>query len=277
MKVRSIALAAVALLTHLCRIRRRARAEGRPSQRPQPAAREQTLLENLANGMRELLRAAAPEISLPAIELKLPTLDREPALAAARRGARRARDTPRARARRARHPRCRGASSAAAAAGAARNTEVGVEPRHAAPLQQVLERHGPLLRERVARARPSSTSLSPSGSPARDEPRAPRRPPRTCRRRARAAALGARRTGRAASASNASRSAAGKRTGQRPVARERRGSRAAAARARTLRSTSSASARCVVSLPPTIEYSPRAARWRRTMCRRVIAPSAPRG
>jgi hypothetical protein len=38
-------------------------------------AREQTLLVELVNGMRELIEAVVPEISLPAIELKLPTLD----------------------------------------------------------------------------------------------------------------------------------------------------------------------------------------------------------
>ena len=80
MNIRSIALAAVAALGDLCRIRRRARAEGGRSRNRPP--REQTLLEELAAGMRELLRAAAPEISLPTIELKLPPLDRAPALAA---------------------------------------------------------------------------------------------------------------------------------------------------------------------------------------------------
>jgi hypothetical protein len=42
---------------------------------PAPAAREQTLLQDVAAGMRELLRAVAPEISLPKLEIKLPTLD----------------------------------------------------------------------------------------------------------------------------------------------------------------------------------------------------------
>ncbi len=73
MKIRSLVAHGGRAVDHLCRIRRRARAEG-PESRNR-AAREQTLLENLANGMRELLRAAAPEISLPTIELKLPALD----------------------------------------------------------------------------------------------------------------------------------------------------------------------------------------------------------
>ena len=49
---------------------------------PQPAAaeqrstaREQTVLKDVAEGMRELLRAVTPEISLPKLEIKLPTLD----------------------------------------------------------------------------------------------------------------------------------------------------------------------------------------------------------
>ena len=41
----------------------------------QPAAREQTLVEELAAGMREIIRAVTPEISLPSIEVKLPSLD----------------------------------------------------------------------------------------------------------------------------------------------------------------------------------------------------------
>jgi hypothetical protein len=49
---------------------------------PQPASaeqrphgREQTVLQDVADGMRELLRAVTPEISLPKLEIKLPTLD----------------------------------------------------------------------------------------------------------------------------------------------------------------------------------------------------------
>ena len=72
MKIRSIGLTAVALVTTSAAF---ANAPEQKSLEAQPAAREQTLLENLANGMRDLLRSAAPEISLPKIELKLPALD----------------------------------------------------------------------------------------------------------------------------------------------------------------------------------------------------------
>ena len=72
MTIRSIALTALALLSTSAAF---ADAPEQRSPASQPAAREQTLLENLADGMRELLRAAAPEISLPTIELKLPALD----------------------------------------------------------------------------------------------------------------------------------------------------------------------------------------------------------
>jgi hypothetical protein len=43
---------------------------------PQRDAREPTVVEELAAGMREVLRAVVPAISIPALELKLPTLDR---------------------------------------------------------------------------------------------------------------------------------------------------------------------------------------------------------
>lgn len=72
MKIRSLLLTALALLSTSAAF---ANAPEQKSREPQPAAREQPLLENLANGMRELLRAAVPEISLPTIELKLPALD----------------------------------------------------------------------------------------------------------------------------------------------------------------------------------------------------------
>jgi hypothetical protein len=42
---------------------------------PRPAPRAQSLVHEIAAGMREVLRAATPEISLPALEVKLPTLD----------------------------------------------------------------------------------------------------------------------------------------------------------------------------------------------------------
>jgi hypothetical protein len=42
---------------------------------PRPAAREQRLLRDLAAGMREIVAAVVPEISVPKLDLKLPTLD----------------------------------------------------------------------------------------------------------------------------------------------------------------------------------------------------------
>ena len=70
MNARFFALAAVAFVATLPVL---ADAAKRPE--PRPIAREQTLLEELAAGMRVVLVAAAPEISLPKLELKLPTLD----------------------------------------------------------------------------------------------------------------------------------------------------------------------------------------------------------
>ena len=72
MKIRPIAIAVVAVLVTSAAF------GGTPTPKPaepQPAAREQTLLDEIAAGMRETLRAVAPEISLPALEVKLPTLD----------------------------------------------------------------------------------------------------------------------------------------------------------------------------------------------------------
>jgi hypothetical protein len=73
MKIRSIALAAAAVAT-TCAVF--AEAPAHKPVAPQPAPREQTVLQDLAAGMREILRAVTPEISLPAIEIKLPTLTR---------------------------------------------------------------------------------------------------------------------------------------------------------------------------------------------------------
>jgi hypothetical protein len=73
MKTRSIAIAAVALVATST-----AFADASPAAkvaRPQPAPRAQTVVEELADGMREILRAVTPEIALPTIEIKLPTLD----------------------------------------------------------------------------------------------------------------------------------------------------------------------------------------------------------
>ena len=72
MNVRSIVFAALALIatsTVLAEAPKQAPIE------PRPAVREQTLLQDVAAGMRELLRAVTPEISLPKVEIKLPTLD----------------------------------------------------------------------------------------------------------------------------------------------------------------------------------------------------------
>ncbi len=105
--------------------------------------------------------------------------------------------------------------------------------------------------------------------------RAPRSVSPRLHRRARGARLARRRAprrrlraARRAPSAQARRAAAASRVGR---TRSRPGSWA-----RSTSSTSSASARCVVSLPPTTEYKPRAARWRRIKWRRVIEPSAPR-
>jgi hypothetical protein len=47
----------------------------KPVQPTHTVPRTQTLVQDLAAGAREILRAVTPEISLPAVELKLPTLD----------------------------------------------------------------------------------------------------------------------------------------------------------------------------------------------------------
>jgi hypothetical protein len=71
MKIRSIALAIVTVLATSAAL-----AEGpAPKAEPKPVPREQTLVEEISVGMREILRAVTPEISLPTIEVKLPTLD----------------------------------------------------------------------------------------------------------------------------------------------------------------------------------------------------------
>lgn len=75
MKIRSIALSAIALTAISAAF------AGTPeSQRaPQPtAAGNSTLLTEIAASMRDLLRAVTPEISLPALEVKLPTLEPRP-------------------------------------------------------------------------------------------------------------------------------------------------------------------------------------------------------
>ena len=74
MKARSLVPTAVALLATSAAF---ANAPKQTAREPQPAAPQQALLENLTKGMRELLRAVAPEISLPRVELELPSLDLE--------------------------------------------------------------------------------------------------------------------------------------------------------------------------------------------------------
>jgi hypothetical protein len=71
MKIRSIALAIVATLATSAAL-----AEG-PARKPADprAPHEQTLIQEISAGMRDILRAVTPEISLPTIEVKLPALD----------------------------------------------------------------------------------------------------------------------------------------------------------------------------------------------------------
>jgi hypothetical protein len=75
MNSRSIALAVVAVLAVSSAS---AAATATKAAEPQPAPRAQTLLDELAAGMRDVLRAVTPEVSLPKLEIKLPPLDRAP-------------------------------------------------------------------------------------------------------------------------------------------------------------------------------------------------------
>lgn len=72
MNIRSIALAIVATLATSAAF---AQAQAPRSAEPQAAAREQKLVDEIAAGMREILRAVTPEISLPKVEVRLPALD----------------------------------------------------------------------------------------------------------------------------------------------------------------------------------------------------------
>jgi hypothetical protein len=72
MKIRSIAVAAVALAATSLAFA--GEAALKPAQL-EPAPRGQTLLEDLAAGMRDVLRAVVPEITLPELDVKLPSLD----------------------------------------------------------------------------------------------------------------------------------------------------------------------------------------------------------
>jgi hypothetical protein len=71
MKIRSIALAAVAVLATSSTFA----AASAPRAEPPPAPRAKQLVEELASGMREVLRAVTPEVSLPKLEITLPSLD----------------------------------------------------------------------------------------------------------------------------------------------------------------------------------------------------------
>jgi hypothetical protein len=74
MKIRSIALAAVAVLATSSAFAA-APTPAPKAAEPQPAARAHTLVEGLAASMRDVLRAVTPEVALPKIELKLAPLD----------------------------------------------------------------------------------------------------------------------------------------------------------------------------------------------------------
>ena len=73
MNVRRFALAAVTLAATSAAFA--AEPKGAAAE-PQAETRPQTVLQELAAGMREVLRSVVPEISLPALELKLPAFDR---------------------------------------------------------------------------------------------------------------------------------------------------------------------------------------------------------
>jgi hypothetical protein len=71
MQVRSIAIASVAFFAASAAF------AGDPAPKvahEQATPRHETLLKEVTAGMREILRAVTPEISLPALEVKLPTL-----------------------------------------------------------------------------------------------------------------------------------------------------------------------------------------------------------
>ena len=75
MNIRSIALAAVAALATSSAF---AAAHAPKAAEAERAPRAQTLVEELAAGMRDVLRAVTPDVSLPKLEIKLPPLDRAP-------------------------------------------------------------------------------------------------------------------------------------------------------------------------------------------------------
>jgi hypothetical protein len=76
MNVRSIVFASLAVLAVSAAIAEAPQSSQSVAKiQPEAVAREQTLLEEVAAGMREILRAATPDISLPALTIELPTLD----------------------------------------------------------------------------------------------------------------------------------------------------------------------------------------------------------
>lgn len=72
MKIRSLAVPAVAVFATCSAFA----AAPAPKPEPQPTPRAPTLLEDLGTGMRDVLRAVTPEVSLPKLEIKLPPLER---------------------------------------------------------------------------------------------------------------------------------------------------------------------------------------------------------
>lgn len=77
MKIRSLVFAVVAVLSASASASASAAFADAPAPNaaePQPTPRVQPLLDEVAAGMREILRAVSPEIRLPAIDVKLPTL-----------------------------------------------------------------------------------------------------------------------------------------------------------------------------------------------------------
>jgi hypothetical protein len=76
MNVRAIAFAAIALIATSAALAEAPEpAQPTAKLRPEPVVREQTLLEEVVAGMREILRAVTPDIALPELSIELPTLD----------------------------------------------------------------------------------------------------------------------------------------------------------------------------------------------------------
>ncbi len=74
MKIRAITVAATAAFAlSATSLTCASETAPRPAQ-SQPVQRGQALLEELAAGMRDVLRAVVPEIALPQLDVKLPAL-----------------------------------------------------------------------------------------------------------------------------------------------------------------------------------------------------------